>query len=275
MYFMTSPWPPHDYDAPPAPPAMPPPAIPPPATTGWTAYHQWPAQSPPWNEPVAGGPRRRADYGIQRDLPVALLIVLTLAVAGVLCGFLWHAVSARPHVIEGAGGSFQLPADTDKNYFGAEAAFLAVTAAAGLLTGLAVWQLGRRRGPAIPVATALGSAAGGVVTRAVGEAQQTNATLARVCGKDRGYDAICQVYNGHLHLRVAGLTLTWAIAALAVFLILSLIAARARARPAQWQSPGEASEWEPPWQPPAEPSPWQQPAWQQPTWQPTGERPPH
>jgi hypothetical protein len=239
MQVMNSQWPP------PHSPDFEPPA-PLPATTFPPAPGYSPIQPPLSYDPTQANPPARPDYGIRRDFPVAALIVVLLAIAGVACGFLWHAVSARPHVIEGTNGSFQLPADTDKNYFGAEAAFLAVTAAAGVLAGIAVWTAGRRRGPAIVVALAIGSVAGGIVARAVGEAQQTNARLAHACGKDAGFDAICRVYDGHLHLRAPGLMLTWAVVSMAVFLIASLIADRGRVPARLRPTATEASSWQRP-----------------------------
>lgn len=220
--------------------------------------------APQWHDLLAQPTRSRPDYGIRRDLPLAALIVVVVAIAGVASGFIWHAVSARPRFLEGAGGTFQLPADTDKNYFGAEATFFAVTAAAGLVSGIATWSLGRRRGPAIAVGLALASVAAGLVTRAVGEAQVTNATLAHACGHDKGFDGICAVYNGHLELRVAGLTLTWAIMSLAVFFTLSAIAGRPRHQSPQWAQPSH-DPWAPGFAPPppmhAPPPPAQ--SWQQ------------
>lgn len=216
---------------------------------------QWPQYSPdhdptaPQQSPYAlglhwpgafGHPHTaRPDYTVRKDLPIGAWIVLTLVIAGALAGLIWHGVSPKPDVLEGAGGSFQLPADTDKNYFGAEAYYFLITAAAGLLSGVGAWVVGRRRGPVIAAALAVGAAAAGLVARAVGEAQTTNATLARSCGRDAGFDTICEVYDGHLQLRVAGLVLTWAITALAVFLTLSFFAdkpPRAVAA-ATWQLP--------------------------------------
>jgi hypothetical protein len=255
MVGMTSPWPPPspDFDAapsmPPAPdvPGMTAPA-PAPAYPWSAPAYQWPAAPMPWGATAGYSPPPRPDYGVRRDLPLAALIVVALALVGVACGVLWHAISPRPLVVEGPDGSFQLLADADKSYFGAEAAFLGVTAAAGLLAGLVVWQLGRRRGPAIAAALAMGSAAGGVAARLVGEARETNATLARACGVDAGYDAICEVYRGHLHLRIPGLMLTSAIVALAVFLALSLVVDRPKWEPLNWAPPDPQAHWQP--QPP-------------------------
>ncbi|MEP7055774.1 MAG: hypothetical protein ABI912_11050 [Actinomycetota bacterium] len=215
---------------------------------GSTPSGQWPTQQASWDYDPAGNLTARPDYGLRRDLALAVFIIAVLAIAGVFSGLLWHAVSARPHVIEGPGGAFQLPADTDKNYFGAEAAFLAVTGVAGLVSGLLAWFAGHRRGPAIPVALGIGSAAAGIIARVVGQAAVTNATLDKACGKDKGFDGICAVYNGHLHLRIAGLTLVWAILSITVFLSLSLMTGRAQRsqRRQQWPSPQEMSSWQPP-----------------------------
>lgn len=215
----TSPWPQHSPD--------PDPAI------------ASPYQGAPSASDWYGGPQlsKRPDYGIRQALPVAAWIVLALVVAGVLGGLVWHAISPRPDVLEGAGGSFQLPADTDKNYFGAEASFLLVTTVAGMLSGFGAWTVGRRRGPAVATALAFGSVIAGLIARAVGEAQSTNATLVRSCGNDAGFDSICQIYDGHLKLRVVGLVLMWAITALAMFLTLSFFSdrpAREDSAPPTW-----------------------------------------
>lgn len=205
----TSPWPQHapDHD-----PAAASPYLAAPSAANW----------------YGAGPQisARPDYGIRKALPVVAWIVMALVVAGVLGGLIWHAISPRPDVLEGAGGSFQLPADTDKNYFGAEASFFLVTAVAGMLSGFGAWTVGRRRGPAVATALAIGSVIAGVIARAVGEAQSTNATLVRACGNDAGFDSICQIYDGHLKLRVVGLVLMWAITALAMFLTLSYFSDR-------------------------------------------------
>lgn len=234
----------------------------------------WPPASPefdpqaysPWQHGLDRAPRSRADYGVRRDLGFAVLIVAALALTGIGVGFLWHAVSARPLVIESAGGGLGLPADTDKNYFGAEASFFAVTAIGGFVSGILAWFFGRRRGPAVAVAIAIGSVAAGLLVRAVGEGLPTNATLAKVCGHDPGYDSICAVYNGHLQLRVVGLTLTWAITSLAVFLTLSAIGGRTQREFERWPVP-----WAPPgpsWPPPTGQS-WPPPAGQ--SWPPAGQ----
>jgi len=182
--------------------------------------------APQWPDAFAYAPSARPDYTMRRDLPVAAWIMLALVIAGFLAGLIWHAVSPKPAVLEGADGAFQLPPDTDKNYFGAEAYYFLITAAAGLLSGLGAWVAGRRRGPVVAVGLAIGAVVAGLVARATGEAQTTNATLVGACGRDSGFDNICQVYDGHLQLRVVGLVLTWAITALAVFLTLSFFAGR-------------------------------------------------
>jgi hypothetical protein len=252
MDGMTSSWPPRspDFDAT--------------AMQAQPSGGAWPMASPQWYDAAGQSAQARPDYGVRRDLRLAIFIVAALAVAGVLSGFVWHAVSARPQFAVGAGGSISWPADKDKNYFGAEAAFFAVTAAAGLVSGLSAWTAGRRRGPAVAVALALGSVAAGAITRAVGESQPTNAMLARACGQhDNGLEGICSVYNGHLELRALGLTLTWALISLAVFLTLSMIVDRPPRQLPHWVSPGQTP---PPWQPPPPPGFAMPPAPQPPMW---------
>jgi hypothetical protein len=218
MAVMTSPW-----------------SSPPPGGDGWPAYQPQqphPPQYAPW--PGYFTPPPRVDYGVRRDLPVGAAIVLMFALIGVPVGMLWHSVSARPAAVESADGGFQLPADVDKNYFGTDAAFFAITAAAGVVTGAAAWAATRNRGPVVPAAVAVGGVVASVVARAAGERPVTNATLARVCGVDHSYDTICQVYDGHLHVRAVSVMAAWALTAVAAHLVLTAVDSR---RPAASSAP--------------------------------------
>lgn len=223
---MTSPWPP--------PP-------PPPSGRDWPPYET--QQYAPW--PGYTAPPPRESYGVVRDLPVVAALVLLVALFGIPAGLLWHQVSAKPAVFESADGGFALPADVDKNYFGTEAAFLAVTAAAGVATGALAWAATRGRGPAVPVGVAAGGILASLVARVVGERPVINATLASKCGVDPGYDSICTVYDGHLRLRSISVLVAWALTAVAVHLILTAVVDR-RHRSAQpdpgpwagWYNPG-------------------------------------
>lgn len=222
---MTSSWPPPAPDS--AAGGIPAPI----ETDWWSSTTEYAEQAP------LAGPQ--ADTGIGRDIGLAALLLVVLAMAGIVVGFGWHAFSARPHIVQRQDGTIGLPAETDKNYFGAEAAYFAVTAVAGLVSGLLTWTVGRRRGPAVAVGLALGSVAAGLIARAVGQAQDANAAVARVCGQSnsKGFDSFCSIYNGHLQLRIAGLTLTWAIMSLAMFLTLSLLADRTPRPSFPWAPP--------------------------------------
>jgi hypothetical protein len=171
-------------------------------------------------------PPPRESFGVLRDLPVVAAIVLLVAMLGVPAGLLWHQVSAKPAVLESANGDFELLANVDKNYFGTDAAFLGITAFAGLATGAVAWAATRRRGPAVPVGIAAAGLVGSVVARAVGERPVINATLDRACGVEAGYDAICAVYDGHLRVRSLSVLVGWALTAVAVHLVLTAVVDR-------------------------------------------------
>lgn len=208
---MTSPW-----SAPPPEGGSDWPPYQPPPQQGWSAYQAMPP---------------REEFGVRRDLPVVVVLLLAFALVGVPAGLIWHQVSAQPVVLESAGGGFALPADMDNNYFGSDAAFFGITVLAGVATGAAGWAATRRRGPAVPVGIAVGGVIGSLVARAVGEAPVVNATLGRVCGTDVSYDSICAVYDGHLRIRSVSVLFGWALAAVGVHLFLTALVDRQRSRP--------------------------------------------
>jgi hypothetical protein len=214
-----------------------PPSQPSPTGREWPTYQQ--QGHLPWPGYVSPPPRE--SYGVLRDLPVVAALVLLMALVGVPAGLLWHEVSAKPAAQETADGGFLLPANVDKNYFGGDAAFLAVTVVAGLATGALAWAVTRGRGPAAPVGIAVGGVVGSVVARAVGERPVINSTLDRVCGVDPSYADICTVYDGHLRLRSISVLVVWALAAVAVHLVLTAVMDRRNqhdpAPPAGWYRP--------------------------------------
>ncbi|MEO6713845.1 MAG: hypothetical protein ABIM89_10500 [Mycobacteriales bacterium] len=215
----------------------------------------WPPQSSeyePWPQPQGAQPWQGWGEGaytpggqslverldVRKDFIAALVIAVAIALAGVAAGFAWHATSARPRFVVSKTGAITFPANDDKNYFGAESAFLAIAAMSGVIAGGVVWGATRGRGPSIPAALALGSIAAGLIMRKVGEAQVTDQGLARSCGVDKGLAGICRIYDGHLELRVAGLTLLWAITALALYSTLYALSTRERRHSTDVDSPG-------------------------------------
>lgn len=175
---------------------------------------QWPGYLPP---------PPRENFGVLRDLPIVAALVLLVALLGVPVGLLWHRLSARPAVLESANGDFELLANVDNNYFGTDAAFLAITAVAGLITGAVVWALTRRRGPTVPVGLAAAGIVGSLVARAVGERPVINATLGRECGVNADYRDICALYDGHLRVRSVSVLVAWALTAVALHLVLTAV----------------------------------------------------
>jgi hypothetical protein len=164
---------------------------------------------------------RRESAGLRQDLPLAVVVLAVVAALGVPAGLLWHRLSSQPTVVDVPGGVSVLPS-TDTGFFGVTAWFTGVTAAAGLLVGLVVWLVSRRRGPLIPVALVLGALAAALIARAVGERPVVSRALDGVCTAPQPQD-ICDVFDGHLRVDSPSALVVWALTALAVHLALTAV----------------------------------------------------
>ena len=108
--------------------------------------------------------------GSRDDLRAALLTVLVLALTGVGAGGLWLALAPRADYrvtetdvvpVHGTPSSELFMAD--------DGVFVLILTGLGLLAGVAVWLLRRRRGALVVTALATGMLAAGVVAWQVGE----------------------------------------------------------------------------------------------------------
>jgi len=128
-----------------------------------------PAGPPVGWRPVqpAGVPGLR---GSRQDLRGALLTVLALAVAGLPAGGLWIWLAPRADYRVTANDVEPIGSPPSSELFMADdGVFVLVLAGLGLLAGLVVWSLRRRRGVLILAALAAGMLAAGVVAWLLGE----------------------------------------------------------------------------------------------------------
>lgn len=95
--------------------------------------------------------------------------ILAQAAAGIVVGIVWAMLAPRVFGIKTADGVDLVNPET-KAYVGQDAYFLIVTAVVGLVCGITVWWLVRRRDAASAIALALGGLAGAYIAWRVGRA---------------------------------------------------------------------------------------------------------
>jgi LPXTG-motif cell wall-anchored protein len=128
----------------------------------------------PGAAPVGWRPARPAGvrglYGTREDLRSALLTVLALAVSGLAAGGLWIWLAPRADYRVTATDVEPIGRAPSAELFMADdGVFVLILAGLGLLAGIGVWLLRRRRGVLTLVALATGLLAAGVVAWQLGE----------------------------------------------------------------------------------------------------------
>jgi uncharacterized protein DUF2567 len=123
----------------------------------------------------------------REDVRVGLLTVLTLALAGLAAGGVWHQLAPRASYrvvsvtdLQPVGG-----ASSAEMFMADDGVYVLVLAALGLLAGIAAWSLRRRRGVVVLVALAAGMLLASLLAWQLGEllgAGPTHEQLARVGG---------------------------------------------------------------------------------------------
>ncbi len=179
-----------------------------------------------WQNFVAGEPVSRRDLLRHRGsavlrfsrLPALLAVVILLL--GAPIGLLWARVSPTVSVSFSAQGP-SLVRPESSEFFAADGSFGVVLLMVGLLTGAAAWGVLHRRasGVGVPIGVAVGALLAGFVAQAVGSRLVVNRELAALCGVQND----CPIYDGTLQLRARGLVVVWAVAALMVYVGLSLL----------------------------------------------------
>jgi hypothetical protein len=106
---------------------------------------------------------------VKADLPSAVGLVLTLALAGGPAGLLWWWLAPRAEFRITADGPVAFGNPSEELLVADDAVYALVLAAAGLVAGGVVWLLRRRRGVATVLALAVGASLTAVVAWQVGE----------------------------------------------------------------------------------------------------------
>lgn len=122
--------------------------------------------------------------GSRADLPAGLVTVLVLTIAGLGAGALWAWLAPRVDYQVTEAGVVPVVGVPSAEIFAADdALYVLVLAGLGLVAGVLVWLVRRRRGVPVLVALAAGMVGAGVVAWQLGErlaAGPTEAELAEV-----------------------------------------------------------------------------------------------
>ncbi len=122
---------------------------------------------------VAAGPARplvaQLLTEVRADLRGATLWGCLLALCGVPAGLLWSWLAPRADFEVVEGGAVPVGRPSAELLVADDAVLVLVLAGLGLLAGLAAWAMRRRRGIAVLVATALGTAVAGLLAWQLGE----------------------------------------------------------------------------------------------------------
>jgi hypothetical protein len=188
-----------------APPGPPRPPTPPPWATVPPA-----AEIPPLPPPTPPTP-----WLTRRELRAAGLVVLALVLVGVLAGLVWQVWTVRAQGFN-IGNGVIIPDETE-DWIGADAHFGIITGVIGLAAGLLAWRWRAVRGPAMVAALAVGGVLGSLIAAWVGHLTGGGNHIVVA-----NTNVVKQL---PLSVRMNGLFLVQAIAALAVYLVAALASA--------------------------------------------------
>jgi MFS family permease len=150
------------------------------------------------------------------DLLAGLLTVAITVLAGAPVGLLWAAVGPHVDVVVDERGPVLREPGTDV-FIAADGYFLAAVLLAGVVTGLVAWRLGRRHGPAVVPALAVGGLLAAFVAARVGG--QVGLPEAQEALRSGQFGVI----EVALRLRAWEAMLGWPVAALTAYLAVALL----------------------------------------------------
>ena len=152
------------------------------------------------------------------DLITAAYVLGVTVLLGAPVGILWSALAPHARIAISASGATFADGATEV-FVAGDGWFLGVCAVAGIVTGFLAWLGGRRSGPYVVVALAIGGLlaayVGAKVGRRIGQDELRAAASAGTPG----------TYVANVALQAKQTILVWPIAALAMFV--TLVASRA------------------------------------------------
>jgi hypothetical protein len=149
----------------------------------------------------------------------AVLTAVGCVLLGAPVGLVWAAVTPRVEIVL-ADGRADLADPTTSSFIAADGIFLALVAAAGLVSGVAAWWWGRRHGPGCVLGLVVGGLLAAEVARRTGELIGLDEARAAV---QSGREGVVELA---VRLRSMQARAGWPVAALAALLLLTLLDAR-------------------------------------------------
>lgn len=176
----------------------------------------------PWHVTVSAYDRPEVEQGPpavrwRHDGAVLLLTTALVTIAGAVVGLIWSATAPKLSIRELAAGSEA----TFKSQVGADARFLLLSIVAGIICAGVVLAFGQR-GPGAVVGLAIGGLLAALVANRVGVVAQHDATLSALKSLGLSHSARVLDLVG-FRVRAQGVLLAWAIAALVVHGLTTLI----------------------------------------------------
>jgi hypothetical protein len=166
------------------------------------------------------GPEHAERHGIPigellpvRALPWAVAIIAGTALLGALLAFAWSALGPHVGVVMTADGP-NLADLNSETYAGGDVRFAELTAAAGVLSGLAAWQVRRWRGPLLLVAVALGNLGAAFIAAKLGATLGRDTFNHLLTAAPRG-----STFDKPMKLEAEGLYFLQPIVAVAVYMV--------------------------------------------------------
>jgi hypothetical protein len=153
----------------------------------------------------------------RHDGCVLLVTTALVAIAGAVVGLIWSATAPKLSIRELAAGSEA----TFKSQVGADARFLLLSIIAGIVCAAIVLAFGQR-GPGAVLGLAVGGVLAALVANRVGVVAQHDATLSTLKSLGLAHSARVLDLVG-FRVRAQGVLLAWAIAALVVHGLTTLI----------------------------------------------------
>lgn len=162
--------------------------------------------------------RWRPDAPNSRDVLSAVVVAITLVVAGVPMGLIWGATTPKLNVkaaLAGSEAAFNAQGGADVHF-----AFLAVIF--GVVAGAVVGWLGRRGSWTLPLALAVGGLGGSLVAAQVGHLQESSSVLDQLPQDIRGQVS----HVADFMLRSHGFHVVFPTVALLTYLVIMLLTTR-------------------------------------------------
>jgi hypothetical protein len=174
--------------------------------------------------PSVRGSRLRWNAPTPRDVLSSIVVAITLLIAGVPLGLLWGWTTPKLNVSEALGGTTGILSEAAFNaQAGIDIHFAFLALIFGLVAGAIVGWRGRSASWPLPIAVAVGGAAGSLVAAQIGHLMESSEVLNQLPQSVRGTQLASLM---DFTLRSHGFHAVFPVVALLTYLLIVLIATR-------------------------------------------------